>query len=71
MYKTHIVDTPLRVRENSDSDLEYRINALKKKLIKTIQAANNNLLDPRVLKVSRELDELIFELICSSKNDEA
>lgn len=46
-----------------DEFLEYEIHVLKKKLISVIQEADNNLLDEKVLCVSRELDELILRLV--------
>ncbi len=51
----------LSVRE--DEDLDYKIRAMKKKLVGAIHRANYNLLDEEILRISRELDELILRSI--------
>ncbi len=60
MNKTNLIIQP-KVFE--DESIEYELSAMKEKLNVAIECADWNLLDPEVLKLSNELNELINRLL--------
>mgnify|MGYP000962532326 CR=1 FL=1 len=60
MNKTNLIIQP-KVFE--DESIEYELAIMKEKLNVAIECADWNLLDPEVLRLSNELNELINRLL--------
>jgi len=51
------------IPRDCNDDLELQVSILKKKLEIALDNSNYNLLNPRVLKISRELDSMLIKYL--------